>query len=154
MTTRDIALSIYTATPWSQRWHNRVWLFSNRLVVLKAMTPVLWSNSSEINIGQVEDIQELWRSRPTTVPERYVHDVEERLVSPHYPSIELKVPVIGMSKLIWDNLCEARNEMAQLTAACQEWGFFQVSSCSLTERHSFRQVTVNLSFVPGFQKKC
>lgn len=88
------------------------------------MAPVLCSNSSEIKIGHVEDIQELWRSGPAVVPERYVRDPEERPVST--PSTKQEVPVIDMSKLIRGDQQQVRNEMAKLSAACQEWGFFQV----------------------------
>lgn len=92
------------------------------------MAPVLCSStSSEIRIGEVEDIQELRRARPTAVPERYVRDTNERpALSTILPS-SLSVPVIDLSKLVCGTKRQSQEEMAKLTAACEEWGFFQVA---------------------------
>ncbi|RWW76071.1 hypothetical protein BHE74_00015871 [Ensete ventricosum] len=90
------------------------------------MAPVTCSTtSSEIRIGEVEDVQELRRARPTAVPERYVRDTNERpALSAILPS--LHVPVIDLSKLVCGTKRQSQEEMAKLTAACEEWGFFQV----------------------------
>ncbi|WOL10355.1 hypothetical protein Cni_G19110 [Canna indica] len=88
---------------------------------------------SEVRVGDVQDIQELRRSRPMVVPERYVRDVNERpaLSTTVLPSV--RVPIIDLSKLVCGSRWETQEEMAKLAAACEEWGFFQVINHGIDE---------------------
>ncbi|KAK0607045.1 hypothetical protein LWI29_008370 [Acer saccharum] len=84
-----------------------------------------------IDVGHIDDVQELWRTKPTTVPERFVRDVTERPTtldstttqsSPH-----TDIPIIDLSKLVMNgNPDDFKSEILNLTTACQDWGFFQV----------------------------
>ncbi|TXG71762.1 hypothetical protein EZV62_000341 [Acer yangbiense] len=84
-----------------------------------------------INVGHIDDVQELRKTKPTTVPERFVRDVTERPTtldsttttqsSPH-----TYIPIIDLSKLVNGNPDDFKSEILNLTTACQDWGFFQV----------------------------
>ncbi|XP_010259688.1 PREDICTED: protein SRG1-like [Nelumbo nucifera] len=90
------------------------------------MAPVL---IPPIKIGHIDDVQELTKVRPTTVPERYVRNMAERPTVPTFssPSQSLDIPVIDLSKLVQGGDDEAaRRELMKLAASCEEWGFFQV----------------------------
>ncbi|ERN16958.1 protein SRG1 [Amborella trichopoda] len=76
-----------------------------------------------IKIGHVDDVQELRRTRPAVVPERYVRDHCERPDRVPTNRSTTQVPVIDMSRLLGR---ESQNELAKLARACEEWGFFQV----------------------------
>ncbi|MQL71540.1 hypothetical protein Taro_003858 [Colocasia esculenta] len=93
------------------------------------MAPLCCSNTREIKIGHVDDVQELRKCRPAAVPERYIRDVGERpaeaaAAASSVLSSSENIPVIDMSRLVRGG--EARLEMERLAAACEEWGFFQV----------------------------
>lgn len=93
------------------------------------MGPEVFSGAGEIRVGRVDDVQELRRAQPVAVPERYVRDVGDR-PSPPPPAggLSESVPVVDMSKLaVAGGDGDGGHEMAKLAAACEEWGFFQVS---------------------------
>ncbi|GAU38549.1 hypothetical protein TSUD_320210 [Trifolium subterraneum] len=88
------------------------------------MAPVPISN---INIGHIDDVQELRRTKPKIVPQRFVRDMKERptlQTSLSLPSTNM--PVIDFSKLSKGTKEEFLNELYKLSTACEEWGFFQV----------------------------
>ncbi|KAF5207696.1 Dmr6-like oxygenase [Thalictrum thalictroides] len=58
------------------------------------MAPVPFS---PIKIGKIDDVQELRKVRPTSIPERFVRDMVER---PFVASPSMHIPVIDLSKLI------------------------------------------------------
>ncbi|KAK1291350.1 Protein SRG1 [Acorus calamus] len=89
------------------------------------MAPILCSSMPEIKVGHIDDIQELRRARPTMVPERYIRDNSERPTRARLPD-SLQIPIIDMSKMIWENDVQFHHELAKLATACEEWGFFQV----------------------------
>lgn len=78
---------------------------------------------SELKIGHLDDIQELRRAQPSVVPERYVRDNDEQPARSRVCT-SLEVPVVDMEKLDGDH---DDDELVRLTAACQDWGFFQAS---------------------------
>lgn len=80
---------------------------------------------SSINVGHIDDVQELRRTKPKTVPQRFVRDMTERptLLSPQNSDM----PVIDFSKFSKGNKEEVFNELSKLSTACEEWGFFQVN---------------------------
>uniref|UniRef100_A0A6M2EGJ6 Fe2OG dioxygenase domain-containing protein n=1 Tax=Populus davidiana TaxID=266767 RepID=A0A6M2EGJ6_9ROSI len=81
---------------------------------------------SPINVGHIEDVQELRKARPATIPERFVRDMTERPTLATAPQPPDTVPIIDFSRLVEGNKDEYKSEMLQLTRACEEWGFFQV----------------------------
>jgi len=83
---------------------------------------------SSINVGHIDDVQELRRTKPMTVPQRFVRDMTERptlqtVLSPQNSDM----PVIDFSKFSKGNKEEVLNELYKLSTACEEWGFFQVN---------------------------
>lgn len=89
-----------------------------------SMAPVL-SSAPTIKVGHIDDVQELTKTRPTSVPERYVRDATERPVLATIPT-SMNIPIIDMSKLAHGSEDQSWGEMVKLAAACEEWGFFQV----------------------------
>lgn len=79
-----------------------------------------------IKVGHIDDVQELRKTKPTTIPERFVRDMIERPTLDIALSLPGNVPIIDLSRLAKDNKDEYQSEMLQLTRACEEWGFFQV----------------------------
>ncbi|KAL6839898.1 hypothetical protein ACP4OV_029708 [Aristida adscensionis] len=75
--------------------------------------------TTEIKIGQVDDVQELHRARLATVPERYIRDGDDRPDGANV-SAQAQIPVIDVGELSGDD------ELNKLRLACEEWGFFQV----------------------------
>lgn len=70
----------------------------------------------------VPSVQEIVRKDPNCVPERHIRDQIKRVeISKHS---DLNIPVIDFSKLSGGD--EA--EINKLDLACEDWGFFQVSS--------------------------
>ncbi|PIA61549.1 hypothetical protein AQUCO_00300815v1 [Aquilegia coerulea] len=84
------------------------------------MAPVPFS---PIKIGQIDDVQELRKARPATIPERFVRDIAER---PFVAKPSMHIPVIDLSKLIEGDLEQFHTELSKLSTSCEEWGFFQV----------------------------
>ncbi|OVA04329.1 Oxoglutarate/iron-dependent dioxygenase [Macleaya cordata] len=82
---------------------------------------------SSIKVGQIDDVQELRKSRPKTIPERYVRDIAERpTLEKLPPTLPMQIPVIDLSKLDETNTDQSQKELSKLAASCQDWGFFQV----------------------------
>ncbi|VFQ64662.1 unnamed protein product [Cuscuta campestris] len=86
--------------------------------------------SGGIKVGHIDDVQELSATNPSHIPERFIRDISERpFSSSSSSSSDLKIPVIDLSKLTMEdknNSPDFHSEMQKLTAACQDWGFFQV----------------------------
>lgn len=82
---------------------------------------------SSIRVGKIEDVQELIKSKPNKVPERFIRESNERvsLKTHHHHHI----PVIDLSKL--SNKPHTHDdflfEILKLSQACEDWGFFQVN---------------------------
>lgn len=88
---------------------------------------------SPVKVGHIDDVQELRKTKPTTIPERFVRDLPERptLASP----LQTDIPIVNLSNLIKPNSVDFHTELHKLTTACQEWGFFQVIQfCSYRSR--------------------
>lgn len=81
---------------------------------------------SPIKVGHIDDVQELRKAMPTTVPERFVRDITDRPTLAPTPSSPNDIPVVDFSKLIKGNKEEFHGEIVQLATACEKWGFFQV----------------------------
>ncbi|XP_002516897.2 protein SRG1 [Ricinus communis] len=83
--------------------------------------------SFPIKVGQIDDVQELRKAKPTTIPARFVRDMTERPILNTAPSSPDDFPIIDFSRLIKDNRDEyCGSEILQLARACEQWGFFQV----------------------------
>lgn len=84
---------------------------------------------SSIRVGKIEDVQELIKSKPNKVPERFIREANERgviltLKTHHHHHI----PVIDLSKLSKPhNHDDFLLEILKLSQACEDWGFFQVN---------------------------
>ncbi|KAF8394536.1 hypothetical protein HHK36_020747 [Tetracentron sinense] len=82
---------------------------------------------SPINVGHIDDVQELRKDRPSTIPDRYVRDMVERPTLDTVPlSSSLQIPIIDLSKLIKGNKDQSQSELLKLYSSCKDWGFFQV----------------------------
>ncbi|KAJ7980247.1 2-oxoglutarate (2OG) and Fe(II)-dependent oxygenase superfamily protein [Quillaja saponaria] len=81
---------------------------------------------SSIKVGHIDDVQELRKAKPSTIPERFVRDRTERPAQVATLSQSSDIPIIDFSKLSRGNKEISHMEILQLTAACEEWGFFQV----------------------------
>lgn len=80
-----------------------------------------------ISVGHIDDVQELRKTKPSHIPQRFVRDRTERprLSTINPPSCK-NIPVIDLSKLQKGNKDEFQAELLQLSASCEDWGFFQV----------------------------
>ncbi|CAN4106192.1 unnamed protein product [Withania somnifera] len=83
--------------------------------------------SFPVKVGHIDDVQELKKIKPSSVPERYVRDMIERpklatVTSPS--SCNLNIPVVDLSKIL--NSQDFHYEIMKLSSSCEEWGFFQV----------------------------
>lgn len=81
---------------------------------------------SPVIVGHIDDVQELRKAKPTTVPERFVRDLTERPTMATALSSATDIPIINFSKLIKGNPDEFHSEILNLSTACEQWGFFQV----------------------------
>lgn len=90
------------------------------------MAPVACSAPLATKVGHVDDVQELRRAKPTTVPQRYIRDSNERPIPMYKLPASMQIPVIDLSKIAHNNESLSQHEIAKLSAACREWGFFQV----------------------------
>lgn len=82
---------------------------------------------SQIKVGHIDDVQELRKSIPAAIPERFIRDMAER------PTLTMEtllsstdIPVIDFSQLLKGKTDELQRELSKLAASCEEWGFFQV----------------------------
>jgi hypothetical protein len=89
------------------------------------MSPV---SMAPIRVGHFDDVQELRKDRPTTIPERFVRNMTERPApATVLPSLST-IPTIDFSRLAEGNKDKYKSEMLELTRACEEWGFFSGTS--------------------------
>lgn len=95
---------------------------------------------SSIKVGHIDDVQELRKTKPTIIPDRFVRDMAERpTLAPAMPCSS-DIPTINFSKLSKGSKDELKSEISQLAAACEHWGFFQV------------QIYIKVFYVTGFEK--
>ncbi|XP_059280618.1 protein SRG1 [Lycium ferocissimum] len=82
--------------------------------------------SFPVKVGHIDDVQELKKTKPSSIPERFVRDMIERpkLATVTTPSCNLNIPVVDLSKIL--NSQDFHYEIMKLSSACEEWGFFQV----------------------------
>ena len=84
--------------------------------------------SPPINVGHIDDVQELRKNKPTTIPQRFVRDMSERpTLAKTFSPPSNDMPIIDFSKLSKGNSEEVQSEILKLASACEEWGFFQVN---------------------------
>ncbi|XP_058209247.1 protein SRG1 [Rhododendron vialii] len=83
---------------------------------------------SPVNVGHIDDVQELRKAKPTKIPERFVRDETERpsLSKTNLSSAYETIPVVDLSKLVKGSQDEFQKEISKLAVSCEEWGFFQV----------------------------
>ncbi|KAL5996035.1 hypothetical protein ACLOJK_026108 [Asimina triloba] len=118
------------------------------------MAPVPSLAIPTIQIGHVHDIQELSKSRPTTIPERYVRDEGERPSLATHPT-SVNIPVIDMWKLAHGTEEQSKLEMSNLVLACKEWGFFQVINHGIETQmlESMEKVAMEFFMLPLEEKE-
>lgn len=91
--------------------------------------------SFPVKVGHIDDVQELRKARPTSIPERFVRDMAERPKHAATLVSASDIPIIDLCKLMKRDKDEHQSEAMQLKTACEEWGFFQVKnawfSCEL-----------------------
>lgn len=88
---------------------------------------------STLNVGHIDDVQELRRTKPSTIPQRFVRDMTERpkLVTTaplSQPQPHSDIAVIDLFKLSKGTKEEVLAQLCNLSTACEEWGFFQVNT--------------------------
>ncbi|KAL4321263.1 protein SRG1-like [Arachis ipaensis] len=94
---------------------------------------------SPINVGHIDDVIELSKTKPDTIPQRFVRDITERptiaTLTPNKAHIittpannhHHHMPIIDFSNLSKHNTHELfLHELLNLATACKNWGFFQV----------------------------
>lgn len=89
---------------------------------------------SPLNVGHIDDVQELRNTKPRSIPERFVRDITERpklstsstTTNTPISSSSSHMPIIDFSNLTKPNTEESRIEIQKLASACEDWGFFQV----------------------------
>ncbi|OAP02546.1 hypothetical protein AXX17_AT3G22970 [Arabidopsis thaliana] len=84
---------------------------------------------SSIRVGKIDDVQELIKSKPNKVPERFIREEYERGVvvsSLKTHHLHHQIPVIDLSKLSKPDNDDFFFEILKLSQACEDWGFFQV----------------------------
>ncbi|VFR01114.1 unnamed protein product [Cuscuta campestris] len=90
-----------------------------------------------IKVGHIDDVQELSATNPSQIPERFIRDISERPSSSSSSSSDdLKIPVIDLSKVAMEGKRSSpdfHSEMQKLTAACEDWGFFQAVNHGVEE---------------------
>ncbi|KAM1086696.1 hypothetical protein ACFX2B_012177 [Malus domestica] len=108
-----------------------------------------------IKVGHIDDVQELRKSKPSIIPERFVRDMTERpaLATPMPYSTD--IPTINFSKLAKGTKDEIKSEISQLANACENWGFFQVVNhgIDLSILESIEKVAKEFFMLPLEEKK-
>ncbi|KAF9604476.1 hypothetical protein IFM89_006798 [Coptis chinensis] len=107
---------------------------------------------SSIKIGHIDDVQELRRARPTTIPDRFVRDMAER---PSTATPSMHIPVIDLSKLIEGDRDQSHTELSKLAVSCEEWGFFQVVNHGIDKEmlRSIEKVAMEFFMLPLEEKQ-
>lgn len=97
------------------------------------MAPV--ASSVPVKVGHIDDVQELRKTKPSSIPERFVRDMTERassVLTPSSSSSHLNIPLIDLQNLFNNNNSpHFLAELSNLSVACQQWGFFQVRKYTL-----------------------
>ncbi|XP_009369137.1 protein SRG1-like isoform X2 [Pyrus x bretschneideri] len=108
-----------------------------------------------IKVGHIDDVQELRKSKPSIIPERFVRDMTERptLATPMPCSTD--IPTINFSKLVKGTKDEIKTEISQLANASENWGFFQVVNhgIDLSILESIEKVAKEFFMLPLEEKK-
>ncbi|XP_057489282.1 protein SRG1-like [Actinidia eriantha] len=83
---------------------------------------------SPINVGHIDDVQEIRKAKPASIPNRFVRNKAERpsLSSISPLSSSSTIPVVDLSKVVQGSRDEFHREISNLAVSCEEWGFFQV----------------------------
>ncbi|XP_050374022.1 protein SRG1-like [Argentina anserina] len=111
---------------------------------------------SSVKVGHIDDVQELRKTQPTIIPQRFVRDKIERPTS--LTTVEPSasdIPTINFSKLSSENTDELRTEISQLATACKDWGFFQVVNhgIDLSLLESIEKVAQDFFMLPLAEKQ-
>lgn len=71
---------------------------------------------SPVNVGHIDDVQELRKAKPTRIPERFVRDETERpsLPATNLSSAHETIPVVDLSKLVKGSKDEFQTEISKL----------------------------------------
>ncbi|KAG6428121.1 hypothetical protein SASPL_112370 [Salvia splendens] len=77
---------------------------------------------SAINLGHIDDVQELRNCKSSHIPPRFIRDTTERPALDKPTFCSDTIPLIDLSKLAKGTTAE----LHKLMKACQEWGFFQI----------------------------
>ncbi|KAL6336673.1 hypothetical protein AAG906_035987 [Vitis piasezkii] len=77
----------------------------------------------------VPNVQEMERSNPMQVPERYIRNQEDMPKTTDAIHLSCEIPVIDLSLLSNGH----KEELKKLELACEEWGFFQVVNHGVAE---------------------
>ncbi|XVF62609.1 hypothetical protein PTKIN_Ptkin09bG0022100 [Pterospermum kingtungense] len=111
--------------------------------------------SLPIRVGHIDDVQELRKAKPTTIPERFVRDMAERPKLSATLSSPTDIPIIDLSKLMKRDQDEHENGIMQLKTACEEWGFFQVLNhgIDLSVLENIEEVTKGFFMLPLEEKQ-
>ncbi|ONI28331.1 hypothetical protein PRUPE_1G138800 [Prunus persica] len=110
---------------------------------------------SSVKVGHIDDVQELRKTKPTIIPDRFVRDMAERpTLAPAMPCSS-DIPTINFSKLSKGSTDELKSEISQLAAACEHWGFFQVINhgIDLSLLESMEKVAKDFFMLPLEEKK-
>ncbi|KAG6764883.1 hypothetical protein POTOM_032372 [Populus tomentosa] len=98
-------------------------------------------------VGHFDDVQELRKDRPTTIPERFVRDMTERPApATVLPSLST-IPTIDFSRLVEGNKDKYKSEMLELTKSVINHGI----DLSLLE--SIEKVAMDFFMLPSGEKQ-
>ncbi|KAL1832547.1 hypothetical protein ACET3Z_002198 [Daucus carota] len=86
-----------------------------------------------VKVGHIDDVQELRKAKQSNVPQRFVRDMAERPALATAVTHPSDIPVIDLSNLVKGGKARFQAEILKLTAACEEWGFFQVINHGIDE---------------------
>ncbi|XP_020232550.1 protein SRG1 [Cajanus cajan] len=110
-----------------------------------------------IRVGHIDDVQELRKTKPRTIPQRFVRDMPERptLTTTPLPPPHSHMPIIDFSKLSRGNKEEVLTEIFNLATACEDWGFFQVINheVDLNLLHSIENLSREFFMLPLEEKQ-
>ncbi|CAI9118773.1 OLC1v1020383C1 [Oldenlandia corymbosa var. corymbosa] len=111
-----------------------------------------------INVGHIDDVQELNKTKISSIPQRFIRDRKERpKVSRINPFCQKTIPVIDLSRLQKGNRDDHgfQSELQQLTDSCEHWGFFQVINhgVDLGLLESIEKVAMDFFMMPLEEKQ-
>ncbi|KAK4283532.1 hypothetical protein QN277_000473 [Acacia crassicarpa] len=116
------------------------------------MAKVLVSN---IKVGHIDDVQELRKTNPKNIPQRFVRDDTEKSQPITSATTLLDIPTVDFSKLLKGITQERHQEILKLSAACEEWGFFQVKNHGISQKllDSIEELSKDFFMLPSEEKK-